>query len=134
MTNIINKFFLKKTMINAVTAPTIENAATSVVNDAVDDAIDDTKKAQEEYSGKVLARINTYEIYSPHKDVFILRDESTKLVLRHGKFTESFKLVDLLKYVEKLPPIKLKHSVMPRALIEENGESDASLQETGTNQ
>ena len=81
-------------------------------------------KPAEQGQEKILARVNSYEIFSPHKDVFILRDESTKLVIRHGKFTAKFQLTDLLKQVEKLAPIKLKRGLTLREV------TDVEKQET----
>ena len=68
---------------------------------------------------KVLARVNTYEIFSTHEDVFIVRDSATKLVLSHGRFNQKFKFPDLLKAVEKLQPLKLKHQIVPRPPVTE---------------
>ena len=68
-----------------------------------------------DFQAKKLAEVNNYEIWSPHKNVFIVRDSETKLTRWHGEFSEKFQLPDLLKAVEKLPAIKLRYALTPRA-------------------
>ena len=67
-----------------------------------------------DFHEKTLARVNGYEIWSPHKNVFIVRNSATGLTRWHGCFSEKFQLPDLLKAVEKLPPIQPKHAIVPR--------------------